>query len=47
MRNPGNTENLVDDDEDEQSKGQSVPETELDRWCDDGGRCPDRLEAGK
>jgi hypothetical protein len=44
MWNPGNTDEI--EDEHEQSSNQAVPQSELDRWMDDGGHCPDQAETG-
>jgi hypothetical protein len=46
MRNPGNTEDMVDDDGGEQSSDHTVPQNELDRWADDGGRSLDLNQNG-
>ncbi len=46
MQSPGNTEDLVDDYGDEQSSDHAVPQNELDRWADDGGRFPDLNQNG-
>lgn len=43
MANPDNTEKFEDGHE--QSNIEAVPQSELDRWMDDGGHCPDQVEA--